>query len=197
MSVAIFRAAAGKPPSEFVLFTTRRVSTRRSEIMKRLPLLALFLLAGCSPIPGPVPGEIDLHPIAVADFDKQIEGQRGKVVFVDVWFFDCGPCRSQFPHTVALHRKFAEKGLVVMTVDVVPDEWKKTEVIVGYLKSQKADFSHYIFRDKPRAIDDWQAKHGAERTPTFLMFDRNGKKIAMPLVENAEALEEFVAEHLD
>jgi len=43
---------------------------------------------------------------------------RGKVVYVDFWASWCGPCRGSFPWLKSLHERFADKGLVVVAINL-------------------------------------------------------------------------------
>ena len=62
--------------------------------------------------------QVEIH-VQVADrqaFDALVEQRRGEVVLVDFWATWCIPCVQQFPHTVDLHRKYAGRGLAVISV---------------------------------------------------------------------------------
>jgi hypothetical protein len=58
-----------------------------------IPVLAV-LAAGCggtnpggTPPPLPAPGEVELKAVTVADFNAAVAAHKGKVVYVDCWFF--------------------------------------------------------------------------------------------------------------
>jgi thiol-disulfide isomerase/thioredoxin len=43
---------------------------------------------------------------------------RGRVVLVNLWAGWCGPCRREIPRLARIQRRFAERGLVVVGVNV-------------------------------------------------------------------------------
>jgi len=47
-----------------------------------------------------------------------LERYRGKVVLVDFWASWCAPCRQSFPWLNELQAKYADRGLVVLGVNV-------------------------------------------------------------------------------
>ena len=98
-----------------------------------------------------------------------------KVVLIDCWFLHCSPCVDKFPRVVQLHRDFAKDGLVVMSLDVIPEERDEKDKVLKFLTEKGADFPNYIFADKPKVLEAWQVKYDAEYTPAFVAFDRQGK----------------------
>jgi peroxiredoxin len=46
------------------------------------------------------------------------EKLRGKVVFLNFWATWCGPCREEMPSMEALYRRFKDRGLQILAVNV-------------------------------------------------------------------------------
>lgn len=79
---------------------------------------------------------VSVQTIDPSDLAARIEAHHGQVVFVDFWATWCPPCREQFPHTVDMHRRLAERGLAVITVSV--DEIASRDAVVQFLEAQEA-----------------------------------------------------------
>ena len=58
-----------------------------------------------------------LGPLASAS-GLDLAAYRGKVVYVDFWASWCGPCRQSFPWLDELVRRYGDKNLVVIGVNV-------------------------------------------------------------------------------
>jgi tetratricopeptide (TPR) repeat protein len=58
---------------------------------------------------------VDGKPVSLADFN-------GRVVLLDFWFPNCGPCRSSFPLLERLYAKHKDDGLVYLGVNGLEDQ---------------------------------------------------------------------------
>ena len=55
--------------------------------------------------------DLDGNTVRLSDF-------RGKVVFLNFWATWCPPCRMEMPDIEALHRKYRDRDVVVLGVDI-------------------------------------------------------------------------------
>lgn len=60
------------------------------------------------------------------------ESLAGKVVVVCVWATWCGPCREEAPHLVAVHKRFADRGVVF--IGLTTDGEEDLEKVQRFLK---------------------------------------------------------------
>jgi thiol-disulfide isomerase/thioredoxin len=114
-------------------------------------------------------------------FKAAIEGAKGKVVVVDCWATWCVPCVKKFPHLVELHKKYADKGLVCvsLSMDKVGDEDDyKPEKVLKFLKDKGATFPNFIVAE-PRKDEEAMAKVIGDFSaiPYMAVFDRTGKRV--------------------
>jgi thiol-disulfide isomerase/thioredoxin len=100
----------------------------------------------------------------------QLEGQvpspKGKVVLLDFWASWCAPCKASFPAMNDLQKRYGEKGLVVIAVNV--DE--KAADMEKFLKQTNPGFS--VVRDVHHKLV--KAADVATMPASFLV-DRGGK----------------------
>jgi len=148
-----------------------------------MPLAALFavLLGGCGEsvsersVPGEPAGggEVTLRAADETEFAQLLKQHRGKVVLVDFWATWCGPCVALFPHTVELHRLYADRGLAVVSVSF-DDPESETEVL-NFLKANGATFQNLIspYGITPRSWEAFEIEDGA--LPHIKLYDRTGK----------------------
>ena len=75
-------------------------------------------------------------------------------------------------HLVALHRAYANQGLVCISVTV--DDAEGREAALKFLRSKKADFLNLALDEKPTF---WQKRWGGNGTvPIVFVFDKHGKR---------------------
>ncbi len=91
---------------------------------------------------------------------------RGKVVIVDFWASWCGPCRAQMPRLQDLYRKLADKGLVVLGLDIGEDSQTVTRF---------ASQTSYTFTLLLGCEPEVDTKYYVGALPTTFVVDRQGK----------------------
>ena len=147
--------------------------------MKRilLPLLAAMVMAVSGvradlPVLGKAPAwklkDLQGREVTSADF-------KGKVVVVDFWATWCPPCRAEIPGYIALQKKYADKGLVIVGISV--DE-NGAAAVAPFAKAKGINYQMLLFND-----DVVAAFGGIEGIPTTFLIDREGnirdKKVGM------------------
>jgi len=152
--------------------------------MKRILLLSLAVLA--MTVSG-VRAELPVLGKAPAWKLKDLQGKevnsadfKGKVVVVDFWATWCPPCRAEIPGYIALQKKYADKGLVIVGISVDEDGAK---VVAPFAKAKGMNYPVLLFND-----DVVTAFGGIEGIPTTFLIDQAGnirdKKVGM--VEEAD-----------
>ena len=79
--------------------------------------------------PGDPPPPIDMADLSGKKVD--LKALQGKVVVVDFWASWCGPCREEMPVLEALHKKYAEQGLVIVGVNIDNNAKKMNNFLKG------------------------------------------------------------------
>jgi len=91
---------------------------------------------------------------------------RGKVVIVDFWTTWCPPCRARMPQLQTLYRKLADKGLVVLGLDVGED----LEMVAQFARQGPYTFA-LLLGGEPEV----DTKYYVGAYPTTFVVDRTGK----------------------
>lgn len=107
----------------------------RSRILACVLALTTVFIGFSSPALALDVGE-RMPPAALKDLSgKPIAASAlaGKVVIVDFWASWCGPCKQELPALEALHKKYKDKGLVVIGVSV-DSELDKAQALAKSLK---------------------------------------------------------------
>jgi thiol-disulfide isomerase/thioredoxin len=122
---------------------------------------------GGEPKPGPRTGSAsrplsgkttDGRAVSLADF-------KGKVVLINFWATWCGPCREEMPAIIALHKKYKDRGLVVLSIasDDTP------EPVDALLKDNPLPFT-VIY-----GTDDMKRTYAVNALPTTVLIDKSGQ----------------------
>jgi thiol-disulfide isomerase/thioredoxin len=115
---------------------------------------------------------VELKTVKLNALLKEIAGLKDKVVVVDVWATFCVPCKEGFPHLVELQKKYADKGVVCVSVSV--DDSDAHAAALKFLKKQDAAFPNYLLDEAPPA---WQDHWDITAIPAMFIY-RDGKQLA-------------------
>jgi thiol-disulfide isomerase/thioredoxin len=145
---------------------------------------ALFL-AGCEANSGKPAAtkaktgpEVELTEATAAAIDRAVRESKGSVVLVDFWATWCGPCVERFPHLIALDKKYADLGLVCISVSI--DFPNKTEAALQFLVEQRATFRnfHVTDRETPEGNRTLAERFGlGPAIPFMAVFGRDGQRV--------------------
>lgn len=139
----------------------------------RATLLAAILLiilqqGGCK---GPS-GGTDLPDVAVQDLagaTVKLTQFVGKPMIINFWATWCGPCRIEIPMLNALHKKYAQHGVVILGIST--DE-NGANVVQEFTKEVPIEYPNYL------KTDGVEEKFGGVwALPTTFFYDRNGKQV--------------------
>ncbi len=97
---------------------------------------------------------------------KLPESLAGKVVILDFWASWCGPCKDSFPAMNDLQKKYGDRGLVIIAVNV--DE--AASDMQDFLKDNKAAF--VVVRDVKQKL---VAAAGVPTMPSSFIVDPAGR----------------------
>ena len=110
------RGSGGASPAVAAAARAARLKAMRAVRVTRVAPMATapaapVLLAVGSQAPDFTVQDKAGSPVNLADY-------RGKVVVLDFWATWCGPCQASLPHTSEVAKQFADKGVVVLAVNV-------------------------------------------------------------------------------
>jgi cytochrome c biogenesis protein CcmG/thiol:disulfide interchange protein DsbE len=117
-----------------------------------------------------------------ADSSLDLSQYKGKVVVVDFWASWCVPCRRSFPWLNQMQKKYGDKGLVVVGVNMDASAAEAEK----FLQAYPADFN--IVYD-PQGVLGKQ--YGVEAMPTSFVVDRNGVIVANHLGFKVKKQDEY------
>lgn len=143
-------------------------------------VFAAAALTGCAGDDPAKGAGVDVTEVKAAELAKALQAHKGKVVLVDCWATWCPPCVKGFPHLVDRHKKYADKGLVCvsLSLDKLEEEDYKKDKVLKFLKDKGAAFPNYIAAD-PKKEEEALVKilGDCSAIPYMVMFDKAGKKV--------------------
>lgn len=102
----------------------------------------------------------------------------GKAYIVEFWATWCGPCRVSIPHLNELHKKFKDKGLIVIGQDVFERDETKVK---PFVEKMGDSMTYRVATDDKSTIKDgamaknWMEAAEQEGIPTAFVVNKSGK----------------------
>lgn len=139
--------------------------------------------------PGFVPEKkaASLDKISPEGLPELVRMHAGKVILLNTWGVDCGPCVEELPHLDKIYQQYKNRGLVIIGLNSDTERrWPEVEKFVSdsglsfpvYLKAPGSDTE---FR---KAVDP---EYGAD--PFSVIYNRQGAKIVT--IADALTLDEW------
>jgi hypothetical protein len=99
-----------------------------------------------------------------------ISSARGEVVFIEAWAPAWGACRASVPAVIALERRFAARGLRVISVTKHGGDKDELKEVLEATKEEKMDYPCFLDPD-----GTWSKQAGVDHVPAFIVLDRAGR----------------------
>lgn len=97
--------------------------------------------------------------IDAAGVRELLQNNTDKVRLINVWAMWCGPCITEFPEFVDMHRMYRMRDFELVTISM--DDIKQKERVLNFLNTQHASMTNYHFSEEDayaliEAVDaDW------------------------------------------
>jgi thiol-disulfide isomerase/thioredoxin len=117
--------------------------------------------------------------------DVSLESLRGKAVLVDFWASWCGPCRQSFPWMNDLQKRYGDKGLAIVAVNLDKDR----EFANAFLSEVPASFT-VVFDPAGTTAERYKVK----AMPTTVLVSADGHVLVTHTGFDARHAPEFEAQ---
>ncbi|MGD9633481.1 MAG: redoxin domain-containing protein [Pirellulales bacterium] len=95
----------------------------------------------------------ELKTIDAAGLRELVANKSDKLRVINVWATWCGPCVTEFPDLVTIHRMYRNRDFELVTITA--DAPENREAALKFLNRQHASSTNYIFdKDDPYALAD-------------------------------------------
>ena len=127
-----------------------------------------------TPKHSPSTGTVTLRTVNPAGYAAELKKHRGKVIVVDFWATWCIPCLKEFPHTIEWDKKFHDKGLVAISMNMDDADTDSQAAALEFLKKRNATIInlHSSLGGEEEAMKAFAINDGA--LPHFKIYGRDG-----------------------
>jgi thiol-disulfide isomerase/thioredoxin len=158
----------------------------RTHLRLALMLAAMAACVAVGPVGAVAPGDA-APPLALPDESGatvSLDVLRGRVVYVDFWASWCGPCKRSFPWMGEVQRKYRDRGLTVLAVNVD----KRRSDASKFLAATPGAFT-IVYDPSGSAPSAWDVKG----MPTSYLVDRSGRIVSVESGFRDESRDDFEA----
>ena len=106
--------------------------------------------------------------------DAVKEFEKGKVYIVEFWATWCGPCKATIPHLNELHKRYKDKGVVIIGQSIGEED---NNDVPKYVKQMgdKMTYRVAVDSDDGKMSQTWMAAAGQQSIPTAFIVSKNGE----------------------
>ena len=108
----------------------------------------------------------DFHLQDLDGKEVRLASFKGKVVLLDFWATWCGPCLEEMPKLNRLYKKFSDKNVTILGIDVLED----AETVRKFVQKNGYKYPILLATNKDSVIEDY----GAHAYPSFVLIDKHG-----------------------
>jgi thiol-disulfide isomerase/thioredoxin len=121
-------------------------------------------------------GGVKLVPLSWKQLQERLASDKTiKYTLVDAWSTTCGPCKENFPHVLAMHRRFAKKGLAVVSLSL-DDPTNKHAVAEAekFLKEKNSVVTNVLLDEES---GEGYEKLNINAIPAVFIYGPDGKEV--------------------
>jgi cytochrome c biogenesis protein CcmG/thiol:disulfide interchange protein DsbE len=127
---------------------------------------------GCAPKQSSGPQAPDFSLEDLSGKAVSLKQHRGQFVLIDFWATWCPPCRMSIPELVDLHKKYRERGLVVLGISLDDPRKMDNNALAAFTREYKMEYD--ILRGDEKVVRDYSGKEGMA-IPTMVFVNREGQ----------------------
>ena len=118
---------------------------------------------------------VRLDRLTWKQLQERLVNNKVKFTIVDAWSTTCGPCKENFGHVVEMNRKYASKGLAVISLSLDdPSDKAAIDQAEKFLKLSKAAFTNILLDEN---FGDGFEKLRINAIPAVFLFGPDGKEV--------------------